>query len=347
VLDFGLARLAERPSGLTAEGQVAGTPQYMSPEQIDRPDSVDARTDVYGLGVTLYEMLTGAPRFRGTTAAVLRQVVAEEARPPRQLNEAVPRDLETVCLKALAKEPARRYQSARELAEDLRRWQRGEPIRARPTGRLEKLWLWCRRNPWAAGLTAALLLVLLAGGTGVVWQWLRAEDNAAQALREAAEARRQTAEAQRQEGLARENLRDACGAVDEFMTGVSNSPPLQAPGLEGLRKKLLQGAAAYYQRFLKQHGDDANLEQEAAAAFRLAGLTWEIGSSAEAVAACTRAAQRYLALADKVSDPAPALGKLAGSPQPHRDHSAARRPNRPGPGGVPAGVGCLRTPSWP
>ena len=116
---------------MTREGILAGTPAYMSPEQAQGLE-VDPRTDVYSLGATLYEALTGAVPFRGAPHLVLQQVAREEPRPPRQLSDAIPRDLETVCLKALAKEPGRRYQSACELAEDLRRWQRGEPVWARP-----------------------------------------------------------------------------------------------------------------------------------------------------------------------------------------------------------------------
>src|SRR5262249_34311874 len=129
ITDFGLARTTDLPSGVTHEGVVVGTPAYMSPEQA-RGAVPDARGDVYSLGASLYEMLTGEVPFRGVPHMVLRQVIADEPRPPRRLHDAIPRDLETVCLKAMAKEPARRYESAGEFADDLRRWLRGEPIRA-------------------------------------------------------------------------------------------------------------------------------------------------------------------------------------------------------------------------
>jgi serine/threonine-protein kinase len=269
VLDFGLARLAEGAGSLTQEGGLAGTPRYMSPEQVQRPGVVDARTDVYGLGVTLYEALTGEAPFRGTPARVLDQILHDEPRPPRQLNDAVPRDLQTVCLKAMAKEPGRRYPAAGELAADLQRWQRGEPIRARPAGVLERGWRWCRRNPRVAALTAALLLVFLGGFAGVVWQWRRAEANA-----EAA---------RRHQALADENFRAALKAVDEYLVRVSENRLLNEPGLQPLRRELLETARTFYQRFVEQRRDDPAVREEwARSLFRLASITFLMDGPAPA-----------------------------------------------------------------
>ena len=167
-MDFGLAHVTGVP-GSIAEGTLVGTPSYMSPEQARRAGGVDGRTDQYSLGASLYEMLSGEPPFRGTPAMVMHQVLEEEPRPPRQLSEAIPRDLETICLKTLARDPKHRYPSATELAADLERWLHGEPIVARPIGPAGRLLRWARRNRRVAVLavTSFLLLATLAVGASV------------------------------------------------------------------------------------------------------------------------------------------------------------------------------------
>jgi tetratricopeptide (TPR) repeat protein/predicted Ser/Thr protein kinase len=168
IVDFGLARRMEGDGGLTVTGVPVGTPNYMAPEQVrgDR-EAIGPATDVYALGGILYEMLTGRPPFRaGTAAATLQQVLAEDTVPPSRVNRGVPRDLETICLKCLHKEPRRRYATAAALAEDLQRFLRREPIAARRAGRLERVAKWVRRRPaLATSLVASLLLAaaVLAG----------------------------------------------------------------------------------------------------------------------------------------------------------------------------------------
>jgi serine/threonine protein kinase/WD40 repeat protein len=178
LMDFGLARRADGEISVTLDGQVLGTPAYMSPEQAaGEAHHVDGRSDIYSLGVILYELLTGELPFRGTPQVLLHQVLHNEPQSPRTLSDRVPRDLETICLKAMAKVPGRRYATAGALADDLRRFLQGVPIQARPVGRPEKLWRWCRRNPALALLTTALatLLVAITLTASLSALWLREE----------------------------------------------------------------------------------------------------------------------------------------------------------------------------
>ena len=287
ITDFGLAKRNTTDVTMTMAGQILGTPAYMSPEQAQgESHRVDPRSDIYSLGVILFELTTGELPFRGSQRMLVMQILTDE--PPRlmKLDSRVPRDLETICLRCLEKEPQRRYQSAGELADDLQRFLRHENIKARPVGQLERGWRWCRRNPLVASLTGLLVTVLLVGIIGVTSQWWRAEQN--------------LAESERQRGIARQNFNLALDAVDSYLSQISEDPRLKAQGLELLRRDLLRTAREFFAVFTSEHGDELELQLSRGRAYlRLAHISNELGETDESQRTIDEAIRNYRATLDK------------------------------------------------
>lgn len=173
ITDFGLVKRLDVPQAWrTLSGERLGTPSYMSPEQANGVGDVGPASDIYGLGATLYETLTGRPPFQAADPVqTLRLVIDAEPVSPRRLNPVVPKDLETICLKCLEKDPRRRYLGANALADDLRRWKNQEPITARPVGRIGCLIRWARRKPTLAAVSAALIAVAIVSTLAIAWQY--------------------------------------------------------------------------------------------------------------------------------------------------------------------------------
>jgi eukaryotic-like serine/threonine-protein kinase len=250
--DFGLAKLLDADSRHTMTGQPIGTPSYMAPEQTDeRAKRVGPETDVYGLGSILYQALTGRPPFLGSSPLeTIRLVNSTEAVPPRQARPEVPKDLETICLKCLEKEPIKRYSSAMALAEDLHRFLESRPILARRATLSERLVRWCRRNPWAA----AFLVALVAGviGLGAMaqvqaranQQLRKANRKTELALAETKEAKNATEAALKQS----EESRKEAEAVGTFLVDVFSSPDPEQDGRQVRVADVLDRASAQLDR---------------------------------------------------------------------------------------------------
>ncbi len=276
IADFGLAKLLSPGPGEAAaanptlSGVILGTPSYMAPEQADgRSGVVGPAADTYSLGVILYEALTGRPPFQAdSTLETLTLLRTQDPIPPSRLRPRLPRDLETICLKCLEKDPGRRYESAAELADDLRRFLAGEPIQARPTPAWERARKWVRRRPAVAALIAvsALAALLVIAVTLVANARLRRQKEYADARRQEAEEQTREATTQREAALA--NLRTAAQAVDQMLTRVGDERLANVPQAETVRRDLLRDALEFYEGFVRQRGDDPGLAFELARAHR-------------------------------------------------------------------------------
>jgi tetratricopeptide (TPR) repeat protein len=268
VTDFGLAKRLDEPAGQTRSGDILGSPSYMAPEQAEgRAGEIGPRTDVYALGAILYELLTGRPPFRGVSALdTLVQVRSQEPVPPSRLQPKVPRDLETICLQSLQKEPRKRYPSAAGLADDLRRFLAGEPIEARPVGAVERLGRWCRRKPLVAGLAGGLVLVFLAGFAGVTWQWLRAERERERAEQNFVQSEQQRLRARQAEARAKRRFEQVRQLAHKFIYDFHDQIQDLA-GSTKARKMLVKTALKYLDNLAQEAGNDPALLFELATAY--------------------------------------------------------------------------------
>jgi hypothetical protein len=299
ITDFGLA-LFQADAGLTHSGELLGTLRYMSPEQAAaRRGLVDHRTDIYSLGLTLYELLTGGPAFGGNDRHdLLRRIAVEDPPPPRTFDHAIPVDLETVLLKATAKNPAERYATAQELADDLRRFLDDRPVLARRPGLLERARKWSRRHRAVVGSAVACLLLLLVGLAVSTLLIARAHADTLAAL----ERERQKAqEAIDQRARAEQSFEQARRVVDYF-TRLGEEDLAGVPHLQGLRRRVLETALAYYQDFIRQRRDDPSLRDKLGASearvTRLLGELSALEGSGHFLLLTSPAVQKDLGLSD-------------------------------------------------
>jgi len=320
IADFGLAKRLENDAGQTRTGTILGTPSYMAPEQAEgKSRDVGTAADQYALGAILYELLTGRPPFQGATVwETLNQVRSEEPVPPSRLQPRVPRDLETICLKALEKEPSKRYADTGALADDLRRFVAGEPIHARSISRHERFWRWCRRDPLVAGLMA-LVCILVLYGTGYTWlsyyqirlekaateeQRQIALKNQRQAEEHAEQARQSQDRADKQRSLALKTLGTLIAQVQRELNG--------ADDVLEVRRKLVEEALRGLNEVAKSTEPAGLLDKNMAEAyFQLGGVFAELDQTEEAYRQYRRGYDALAELAERDPTNDRAKGDLA------------------------------------
>jgi serine/threonine-protein kinase len=292
IADFGLAKRLEASDEQTNTGTVLGTALYMPPEQAEgRSKEVGPLGDQYALGVILYELVTGKPPFHGDTVwETLEQVRKQEPVPPSRLQPKLPRDLEIICLRCLQKDPQKRYETTAAMAEDLRRFLAGEPIKARPVSNFERFTRWCRRNPRVAALTGAVFFLLLSAAVGasIFAYVLNLRKNEIDVARKEAVASEQEAKDQAQKAeaarkVATEQADLALGTFGTFATEVQTHLA-DRPGTAELRQNILQTLAAIINK-LSISSEKAALSQRtlAAARYQMATLLRELGKLEDAL----------------------------------------------------------------
>jgi serine/threonine protein kinase len=299
ISDFGLAKLLDgEEAGPTRSGDLLGTPSYMAPEQIEgKTGAIGVAADVYGLGTILYELLTGRPPFKAETAMeTLLQVKFLDPVSPSRFQPKLPRDLVTICLRCLHKEPRQRYASALALAEDLRRFLAGEPVQARPVSQGEKLWRWCRRKPLVAALLASVTLLALFVAVGAplaaVW-WHQQRDTARQ--------ERDRAERQL------EIVRDRVERLSRLGRGL-----VEKPGMDRTGQAVLAEALGFYEDLLPEEGNDPRVRQRAAYLFgHVAWIHITLGQSTKAAEAWDHQAKLLTSLLRENPTDAALRGELA------------------------------------
>jgi hypothetical protein len=305
VADFGLAKHQTAGSGVTASGAILGTPSYMAPEQAAGDGAaIGPATDVYALGAILYELLTGRPPFRSPALMdTVLQVLHDDPVPPSRLQPRTPRDLETICLKCLAKRPEQRYASAAALAEDLRRSLDGEPIAARPVPAAVRAWKWARRHP-ARAVILFLLAVPIPALLGVMvylWAEARAAQRGLELETAAAERARKAADRERE--LAQGYLRNALGTMDRILDRVGEERLARVPAVQEGRSAILADALAFYETLLRlDHTDPAVQHQTAQTYARIARVSLLAGRNDQSARAAQGAVDLFRALADQSPD---------------------------------------------
>jgi serine/threonine protein kinase/Tfp pilus assembly protein PilF len=286
VTDFGLAR-SQRDASMTVSGDLLGTLRYMSPEQLrSKPGIVDHRTDIYSLGLTMYELVSERPRFDGQTQhELIRQIENDEAPSLVRIDPQVPRDLDSIILKAISKNPEARYASAQDMADDLRRFLDGRPTLARPATWRDHGEKWVRRHArLAASAGLALMLVVMCAMASALVVW-RAKAETQQAL----------VLANDNHLRAEDHLQDARRAVDDVFTGVATDLA-EIPGAENVRRQLLNQALTYYRKFAAGAAANPSVCAETAAAYYRCGqISEQLGDDEGALAAYQDARQCWTA----------------------------------------------------